>query len=178
MQPNGIQFEHLHSRHLPQLLSYLSALSPRTQQRFAPHAFEAEAIWQFYQPEQQHNGYIAIVASSGKIVGYFVVKRSFLQHDAPRLQSYGLRLHPITDFTIAPSVADDWQGKGLAGPMLQFVLEDIRQQGAKRLLLWGGVQQSNIAAVRFYEKHGFEAIGQFEYAGMNTDMLLTLTQST
>ncbi|MCC6760840.1 MAG: GNAT family N-acetyltransferase [Chitinophagaceae bacterium] len=173
MQPNGIQFERLHSRHLPQLLHYLSALSPLTQQRFAPHTFEADAIWQFYQPEQQHNGYIAIEASSGNIVGYFVVKRSFLLHDAPRLQSYGARLHPITDFTLAPSVADVWQGKGLAGPMLQFVLEDIRKQGAKRVLLWGGVQQVNVAAIKFYQKNGFVTLGQFEHEGvMNTDMFL------
>ncbi|WP_416438810.1 GNAT family N-acetyltransferase [Phnomibacter sp. MR] len=174
MQQNGIQFVQLHSRHLPQLLQYLQHLSEASQQRFAPHPFETDAIWQFYQPEQQHNGYIAIEATTEKIVGYFVIKRSFLLHDAPRLQAYGLLLHPITDFTLAPSVADAWQGKGLAGLMLQFVLEDICRQGAKRLFLWGGVQQTNIAAVRFYEKNGFSVLGKFDYKGLNTDMMLKL----
>jgi GNAT superfamily N-acetyltransferase len=162
----------LHSHDTGALLTYLHALSPATRQRFAPHPFEEAAIWEFYHWQHQHLGYTGWVGN--EIVAYFIVKRSYLPHDKERLEGYGIALHPLDDFTMAPSVADAWQGKGVAGLMMQHVLTDIRNRSAKRLLLWGGVQCDNTAAIKFYKKHGFLSLGTFEYQGCNLDMMLSL----
>ena len=78
------------------------------------------------------------------------------------------------DFTIAPSVADHYQSKGIGSKMLQFVIDDIKAKGAKRLVLWGGVQKTNVKAIRFYSKFGFNTLGEFDYNGLNLDMSLDL----
>lgn len=167
-----LQITILHSDHLELLLEYLHALSPQSKQRFAPHPAEAAATWAFYHWQQQNIGYIGIM--DNKIIAYFIIKRSYLAHDKERLERYGLTLHALEDFTLAPSVAEAWQGKGIAGKMMEYVLADVRNRGAKRLFLWGGVQCDNTAAVKFYEKHGFVALGTFEYNGCNKDMMLHL----
>lgn len=159
----------LQPAHVPALAQYLQGLSALTRSRFAPHAADEAGIRAFYEGPQPHTGYVARLPG-GQLAGYFVVRRSYLPHDAARWHAYGYPLHPVTDFTLAPSVADAWQGKGLAGPMLQWVEAQCQLLGARRLLLWGGVQAANAAAVRFYEKHGFVHAGSFEHHGTNHDM--------
>jgi GNAT superfamily N-acetyltransferase len=171
-QPFSLEIKQVHSQHMDALLQYLHALSPQSQQRFAPHPFTEAAIWDFYQWQHQHLGYAGFMGD--EMVAYFIMKRSFLEHDKERLEGYGIKLHPLQDFTLAPSVADNWQGKGVAGMMMRHVLTDARKRGAKRLLLWGGVQCGNTAAVKFYQKHGFISLGTFEYNGCNMDMVLDL----
>ena len=39
------------------------------------------------------------------------------------------------------------------------------------MILWGGVQASNAAALRFYEKMGFRVLRGFDYEGGNWDMV-------
>lgn len=167
--PAGVQLQVLQPQHLSALVGYLQGLSALTRSRFAPHAADEADIRAFYEGLQPHTGYVALLPG-GELAGYFVVRRSYLPHDAARWQSYGLAPHPVTDFTLAPSVADAWQGKGLAGPMLQWVETQCQLLGARRLLLWGGVQAGNAAAVRFYEKHEFVHAGSFEHHGTNHDM--------
>jgi GNAT superfamily N-acetyltransferase len=173
MQPLlPLEIHSLHSNHVNSLLQYLHGLSPQSKLRFAPHLFDAAAVWEFYQWQHQHLGYVGCI--DNEMVAYFIIKRSYLVHDKQRLEGYGLSLHALEDFTLAPSVADAWQGKGVAGLMLQHVLQDILNRGAKRLFLWGGVQCDNAAAVKFYQKHGFQSLGVFEYKGCNMDMVLSL----
>jgi GNAT superfamily N-acetyltransferase len=162
-------FQPLQSTQVPALAQYLQGLSVLSRSRFAPHAADEAGIRAFYNGPEPHTGYVAVLPT-GELAGYFVVRRSYLPHDAARWYAYGYPLHPVTDFTLAPSVADAWQGKGLAGPLLQWVEARCRQLGARRLLLWGGVQAGNAAAVRFYEKHGFKHAGSFDHHGTNHDM--------
>src|ERR1700755_3299113 len=95
------------------LVDYLNGLSPETRSRFGPHAFDKTAIHRFYNNLHSSNAYIAEDTGENKIVAYAIVKTGFLQHDAPRLQGYGLTLSDTHDCTFAPSVADAWQGCGL-----------------------------------------------------------------
>lgn len=169
----SFSFQVLQPAHVPALIQYLQGLSALTRSRFAPHAADEAGIRAFYEGPQPHTGYVALLPG-GELAGYFVVRRSYLPHDAARWQSYGLAPHPVTDFTLAPSVGDAWQGQGLAGPMLGWVEAACKSLGASRLLLWGGVQAGNSAAVRFYEKHGFVYAGSFEHHGTNHDMYKNL----
>lgn len=172
MKYNLFSFRRLQHADVPNLLAYLHSFSDQTLSRFAPHDFTQAAIEQFYHPYEPHFGYIANEMNQENIVAYFIIRKGVLIHDISRLQSYGLELNDSSDFSFAPSVADAYQNRGIGTPFLQFIIRDVKSIGAKRLILWGGVQNNNHQAIRFYTKNGFEVLGQFEYNGWNTDMML------
>ncbi len=156
------------------LLDYLEKLSPQTRLRFGPHPYDRQAIRDFYRPENLNHGFVAIAPQHQSIIGYAIIKYGFLQHDAPRLQGYGLELNTLSDCTFAPSVADDWQGHGIGSGLFDFILAGLKDLGKKRLILWGGVQASNDKAISYYLKKGFRHLGEFEYNGINLDMALDI----
>ena len=157
---------------LPDLDRYLNQLSEETRKRYGPHPFNLPTLQQLYLNQDDHRGYIVI--SEGEIVAYTVVKLGYVDHDKQRLMSYGYELDHSKDCTIAPSVADAWQSKGVGGKMFKYVLDDLAQLGFKRVILWGGVQATNERAKRLYGTHGFQLQGQFENNGQNYDMVLEL----
>jgi putative acetyltransferase len=55
-------------------------------------------------------------------------------------------------------VRRDWQGRGLAGPLLDRLLEEARRRGYERTVLWtpAGAAQAR----RFYEREGFTLTGE------------------
>lgn len=157
------------------LAEYLSLLGPVTRIRFGPHGFDPDDLSSVYGPPSLYTGYIALEKQTQRIIAYAVVKKGFLAHDTHRLQSYGLILSEETDATFAPSVADDWQGRGLGVALFNYIKSDLSQQSIRRIILWGGVQASNAHAVGYYQKLGFTTLGAFEYQGSNFDMMLTIT---
>ena len=159
---------------LDDLYDYLQHLGDATKKRFGPHDFDWQAITRFYHPSEQHTGYVARSVETGEIIAYAILKRGYLEHDASRLQSYGLQLNQHSDSTFAPSVADDWQSEGLGNMLLQFILDDIRDTPVERIILWGGVQSDNEKALGFYRKNGFVTLGQFRTDRLNDDMVLYL----
>jgi ribosomal protein S18 acetylase RimI-like enzyme len=163
---NGGDFFALHS--------YLMGLSATSRSRFGPHGFELDDIKNTFYDTNIFKGYIAVNEANGNIIAYTIVKVGFLDHDAPRLLSFGFSPDNLTDCTLAPSVSDAWQGKHIGSQLFEFVKTDLRTNGIKRIILWGGVQVQNVAAVVFYRKHGFMELGRFEYHGENLDMVLEL----
>lgn len=166
-----VSFGYFQSSDLPLLLDYLQQLSPATRKRFGPHPFDEAAILRFYADPFDVWGFLAKSAETGAIVAYAPVKRGYLEHDRLRLEAYGLSLNQHTDCTFAPSVADAWQGLGLGGQLFDFIQTELQVCGIQRMILWGGVQASNVPALRFYEKMGFRVLGAFEYEGENWDMV-------
>ena len=155
------------------LVTYLQQLSPETKSRFGPHAFDKETVVQFYK-NPDVAGFIAEDVATGSIIAYAIIKTGYLQHDSHRLQSYGLQLNSHTDCTFAPSVADAWQGAGIDGHLLTYILGWLRQHNIRRIILWGGVQAGNNRAVHYYQNKGFSKLGGFEYNGWNYDMILDI----
>jgi diamine N-acetyltransferase len=156
------------------LAQYGQQMSDATRSRFAPHPFDNETLRAMYADGQMYRGYVAIEPDTVNIVAYAVVKLGYLEHDAPRLQGYGLSLHHATDATFAPSVADAWQGKGIGKCLLQLIKDELKDTAINRLILWGGVQANNEQAVQYYRRQGFVNLGSFEYNGTNYDMVLPL----
>jgi GNAT superfamily N-acetyltransferase len=169
-----IQLRKLMHTDFDSLFDYLQKLSPETRKRFGPHPFDKQSVIDFYQSSGKLSGYIAIDIETNEIVAYSIIKIGFLEHDSFRLQSYGLNLNIETDCTFAPSVADLWQSQGVGTLLFRFILSDLEDSGIKRIILWGGVQSDNEKAVNFYWKHGFIILGQFEYNGLNFDMMLNI----
>ena len=120
------------TRDLEQLVTYLSALGKETRAFFGPHGFDKTSLSRFYQ-DPKNTAYIA--TEENRIVAYAILRLGFLRHDAPRLFSYGLDLHPDTDASFAPSVADDWQGRGLGRSLFTYIINDRSNLNVTRLIL-------------------------------------------
>lgn len=159
---------------IDQLSDYLQKLGADTVKRYAPHGFDKQSISDLYQNPDEYTGYIAQDTETSEVVAYSIIKRGYLEHDGYRLQSYGLTLDVKTDCTFAPSVADLWQSQGIGTNLFHFMVLDLNDKGIKRIILWGGVQSDNHKAVNYYLKNGFIKLGQFEYNGLNEDMILEI----
>lgn len=55
-------------------------------------------------------------------------------------------------------VASEWHGRGIAQQLMQHVFTVAVQRGARTL--WLGVWERNARAIAFYEKCGFERVGE------------------
>jgi diamine N-acetyltransferase len=164
----------LGSNDLEGLLSYLANLSAETRKHFGPHPFDKAAVIDFYSNSESHQGFVAVDTATGVIIAYALIKTGYLHHDSARLQAYGIQLSSQTDCTFAPSVADAWQGFGIGHNLLHFIITMLKPQGFKRIILWGGVQADNTNAVNYYTKNGFTTLGQFDYNGLNYDMIFDI----
>jgi GNAT superfamily N-acetyltransferase len=168
----------LESADYHQLSTYLQRLSEQSTSRFGPHGFDYQSIAGFYGSCDEYKGYIIEINETQTIIAYAIVKIGYLHHDKSRLNSYGIIPDEHTDCAFAPSVADEWQGCGVGSVLFGFVKNRLLELGVQRIILWGGVQCSNVDAVRFYLRHGFKPIGRFEYHGWNEDMILFLNEDS
>lgn len=66
------------------------------------------------------------------------------------------------------------QGSGLANVLLQALMDFAKESGLRQLEL--NVNQTNIRAIRFYERHGFQTMGRIPAAlianGLEVDELI------
>ena len=167
-----IELREINKSDFEQLSIYFEHLSKETKSRFGPHGYDLNSIGNFYE-QAENRGYIALNRKT-EIVAYSILRKGFLQHDSFRLESYGLHLSMDTDSTFAPSVADAYQSQGIGLLLFDYILDQIKGSTIERIILWGGVQSNNEKAVNFYKKKGFRTLGEFEYYGLNNDMVLEL----
>ncbi|MBS2097656.1 GNAT family N-acetyltransferase [Carboxylicivirga linearis] len=165
----GISFEIHKAKNNQQLLEYLSGLSNTTKKRFGPHSFEIKTINNL----AANPGFRLYTAFyRRKIIAYAIIKIGWLDHEKPRLMKYGI-VENYHDITLAPSVADEHQNKGIGTHFLQFILDDIDSlMPPGNIYLWGGVQKNNKRAVHFYQKMGFTILGEFKTSSTYLDMNL------
>lgn len=169
-----IRYRRITTDDLQNLQLYLYCLSPDSRKRFGPHQFDLNALSQLYEKSNDHMGYIALEENTGKIIAYAILKKGYLEYDSQRLHSYGIQPDHQTDCTYAPSVADEWQGRGIGTALCKYILSDVEKMRFRRIILWGGVQADNERAVRYYQHNGFTILGEFHFNGNNFDMVYNL----
>ena len=161
-------------------VAYVEGLSTETRSRYGPHPFDretAEGICAALNPADILR--MAAFVDDGadeRMVAYFLLKMGALKSDCER---YAAREDPLdgeTDCALAPSVADDYQDRGLGSLILGHILSSAARMGRRRVVLWGGVQASNLRAVHFYTKFGFRKVGEFTNDRANDDMVLDLAR--
>lgn len=113
---------------------------------------------------------------SGRIVGLLEFSLALTPADISRYQAAGIRLTETTDCRFGPTLADDYQGRGVGTLAFPVVTEVARLLGRTRIILWGGVRADNPRAIRYYEKNGFQPVGFFTGAdgSLSLDMMLDL----
>ncbi|WP_020596875.1 GNAT family N-acetyltransferase [Spirosoma panaciterrae] len=166
----------LDSTDAPKLTGYFKGLSAETRSYFAPHSFVEETVRHICKTLNPAEivRLVATSADNQTIVAYVLLLSGATPSDAARFQTLGIPIHAETDFSIAPSIADVYQSRGLGSHLMKKALTIARAMNKQRIILWGGVQTRNVRAHRYYQKYGFVEVGQFENEVLNYDMYLTL----
>ena len=164
------------------LTRYFLSLSPDTCGWFSPHAFTAEEAEKLCA-EIESRQVIRLVAVTQdaeppEIVAYFILGFGLGEGDLKRYGGYGMPLDQASVCTIAPSVSDAYQGRGLGRAAMAQALSLARRLERSRVVLQGGVQARNARAIHFYERFGFRKVGSFSTACENYDMTLDLANDT
>jgi diamine N-acetyltransferase len=159
------------------LFTYFENLSAETKLKFGPHSFDKNTVHLmclFLSPDILR--YIALEPATNKIIAYMLIRKGLIEADKNRLQKNNIFIDKGTACSFAPSVSDEWQGTGLGSKLFSFIETDLKKNTTyKTILLWGGVQASNLNAVHFYIKNGFIRKGNFLHNNMdNLDMLKEL----
>ncbi|MBD2700550.1 GNAT family N-acetyltransferase [Spirosoma sp. BT702] len=166
----------LESSDSAKLTAYFGGLSEQTKSYFAPHSFIVETvehICKTLNPEEVVR-LVAVSSATGKIIAYFLLLSGATPSDTARFQALGMPIHTATDYSIAPSIADDYQSRGLGNHLMKKSLAIARTMGKQRIILWGGIQDRNQRAMHYYQKYGFINAGQFTNDVLNYDMYLPL----
>lgn len=192
--PSGLQvtFRPLAAGDAGILGPYFESLSQETRRRFAPHAFD-QATAERLCAAIDYAGAIPMVATIAmaatiamiatvpdgpqeRVVAYFICVLGVAPVERERYARAGVPLDSQTDCTVAPSVADAYQDRGLGSCLMGHLVNVARRLGRRRLVLMGGVQATNARAVHYYQKHGFRLVSTFESPSgvYNHDMVLDL----
>jgi ribosomal protein S18 acetylase RimI-like enzyme len=136
-------------------------LSEESKSRFGPHRFDKETINTICQnPNGQITRWVA-VDDERNIIAYVLVNQGMIEWDVNRYETRLQSYDPDSTVTFAPSVADAWQSAGLGSVMNEIIEADLTKRGVKNIVLWGGVQATNVKAVNFYKKLGYQFIASF-----------------
>jgi ribosomal protein S18 acetylase RimI-like enzyme len=174
-QNENLTFRKIISTDHEKLFNYLNNLSDESKRRFGPHPFDYDTVGRIcYQTDSDYTYFVVEKTDSSRLIAYAILKKGTLDFEKSRLEGYGLILDNDSDYVLAPSVADDYQSKGIGNLLMEFLISELKVIDAKRIILWGGVQKDNQRAVNYYLKHHFTIIGEFEYNGQNFDMIKNL----
>ena len=162
------------------LAGYFRALSADTRKRFAPHAFTKEQA-EIICAKIDYGKVIQLFGLTDnvqqpQILAYFILRLDLNDDDDKRYRARGMNLDRMSVCSIAPSVVDDYQGRGLGAVLMARSLALARRLDRRQIILQGGVQAENSRAIRFYEKCGFHMVGSFSTTVENYDMIVDLTR--
>ncbi|HZG09951.1 MAG TPA: GNAT family N-acetyltransferase [Allosphingosinicella sp.] len=108
-----------------------------------------EAAWQFELSDPRYA--FRIAQEDGGAIGYAKLGPTSLPHVAP-----GPAIELRQFYLLSP-----WQGRGVAGALMEWVLAEARRRGARDLYL--SVFVDNHRAKRFYARYGFTYVGPYAF---------------
>lgn len=166
----SLRFTKLSQQHLPLLLKWLS--SPHVQKWW-----DKDVDWSIELIHKRYDNYIQgykilnikeqeikapmhayIIEYNETPIGYI---QYYDKRDFPSEQGYGVSNFPNNCAAIDLYIGEtDYIGKGIGGELLERFVTDIIDDKFKHIFL--DPEIDNKAAIRCYEKLGFEIKGQFE----------------
>lgn len=159
------------------LARFLEGLSPITRAFSTFDSYDGAAAQALCDAINRYDKLRFVVENvAGQIVGLFEFSFGIPEGDVQRYQRYGMALDERVDCRFGPTLADDYQNRGLGSALFADLVDVARRFGKQRMVLWGGVFAANTRAIRFYEKLGFVRAGSFVGANGQEviDMVLIL----
>ena len=97
-------------------------------------------------------------------------------HDVLRYDAHEKPLSVGTDVRYSICLADALQGAGVGEAIWSHVTQLLALLACRRVLLWGGVYETNRRARRHYQRMGFDEVGRFSGADgrHRVDMIVDL----
>ncbi|MFD7610936.1 GNAT family N-acetyltransferase [Streptomyces sp. NPDC059828] len=159
------------------LAGFLEGLSPESRRFSTQDGYDLVAARELCDAIARYDKLRLVLeeAPAGRIVGLLEFSLDLHPDDIARYQEADIPL-AATDCRFGPTLADDYQGKGVGTHVFPLIADVARRLGRKRIILWGGVLAGNPRAIRYYEKSGFRPVGTFAEADgtRSLDMLLDL----
>jgi diamine N-acetyltransferase len=178
--PSGerVIFRPLLPADVDRLTRFLEGLSPQTRRFWNYPSYDRVTAQSLCDAIARYDKLrLVAVNQDDRIVALFEFSMDLVENDIERFRGYGVELHNETDCRFGPCVADDYQGTGLGRILFPPTVEIARRFGQQRIILWGGVFVENGRAIRYYERLGFQRIGEFhKETGPCYDMLFPLSQ--
>jgi ribosomal protein S18 acetylase RimI-like enzyme len=115
-------------------------------------AYAVEAFTEARQQAELRDGVTLLAEVDGELAGYAQLRRG----DAPA-EVVGGRPLEIARFYVDSA----WQGRGVAGEMMDAVLSAAAGWGCD--VAWLGVWEENARAIRFYRRLGFTVVGSASF---------------
>ncbi|WP_067797519.1 GNAT family N-acetyltransferase [Actinomadura formosensis] len=160
------------------LARFLEALSPESRRLSTFDGYDFAAARELCAAIARYDKLRLVLEEvrSGRIVGLLEFSLDLTSADIARYREAGVRLAETTDCRFGPTLADDYQDRGVGTLIFPLVTEVARRLGRTRIILWGGVLGDNPRAIRYYEKNGFQPVGSFigEDGLRSLDMILDL----
>jgi GNAT superfamily N-acetyltransferase len=180
--PSGetIRFRLLEAGDARILGAYFLRLSDETKGHYGPHPFDQATADHLCASIDYADTmcWIAMQNTEGgeQAIGYFILVPGVAEAEEKRYMGWGLPLQSGSDCTLAPSLADAYQGRGIGSLLLGHLIRVTQRMGFRRMVLMGGVHATNPRAIRYYEKNGFRQVGEFEHPPgvQNYDMIMDL----
>jgi RimJ/RimL family protein N-acetyltransferase len=158
----------------PKLAEFLAGLSEETRRFSTFSSYDIAAAQEMCDAIARYDKLRFVVENSASIVGLLEFSFAIMETDIARYEKYGIMLDAATDCRFGPTLADEYQNKGVGTLVLPFIVDAARKFGKTRIILWGGVFADNARAIRYYEKNGFRWLGKFRFPGYpeSLDMML------
>lgn len=168
----AIHFKICQSDDLETVSHFLNVLPNTIKEKFAPHDFDRLSLHKLLIDNSKYHAFLAY--EQHKLIAYQVVKTGWLDYEWPRLSSYPIKWSYFQTATFAPVIDPAYQNKGISKALFSYLKKHLKKWGIQAVVLWGGVQSSNQAALHFYKNLEFSELGHFEYHGDNIDMMLKI----
>ncbi|MFJ4898902.1 GNAT family N-acetyltransferase [Streptomyces sp. NPDC088727] len=172
-----VVFRPLTHGYADELASFLQGLSAESRRLATFDGYDLRAARELCDAIARYDKLRLVLSEvvSGRIVGLLELSLDLHPSDITRYREAGVSL-TATDCRFGLTLADDYQGKGVATRVFPLIADVARRFGKKRVILWGGVLANNPRAIRYYEKQGFRTVGSFTDAdgARALDMILDL----
>lgn len=152
----------LTQRDEPQLRRFLDDLSSDTRARYDVVDASAHANDMCAGVAGERELRLVLVAPRSSVVlGLVEISLDLPIHTVLRYEAHAEPLSVGTDARYAICLTDDIQGAAIGRAVWSRVAELLRSFACRRVLLWGGVYETNQRARRHYERLGFRRAGRF-----------------
>jgi GNAT superfamily N-acetyltransferase len=158
--PEGATLAPLQSSDVSELKDFFCALSSRTRGYFLVSTPEQDAQ-ERCEAIGRYDKLRLAVRVGGEIVALSEFSLDLTTDDLARYAGYGEPLRAGHDCRWGVCLRDDVQGRGLATALATASFSIANAFGRTRVLLWGGVFETNDRARRFYLRTGFREVGRF-----------------
>jgi ribosomal protein S18 acetylase RimI-like enzyme len=166
----------LHSD-IGKLTSFLENLSIETRRLSTFDSYDKVTAKELCNAISKYDKLRFVLENQNKeIVGLIEFTLDIPQNIIDKYTTYGITLDTKYTCRFGPTLADEYQSKGLGNLIFPYVLKIAELLGRKHIILYGGVLADNTRAINYYQKHGFKIAGKFynDNGVENLDMIFSI----